>query len=193
VNPAMGDRQDGKLFMQDVAPAGDVRLLVGSEREPIYVHSLYLKNASSVFSVMLKPCFSEGNTLQSGASGTLDIPLPEDDPIAISIMSRIIHGRNQGLLTLLASATILNIAMAADKYDCAGALAFAMEHWFNPKSLGRRTLARDQWNILLAAYWFRSSSAFDQMSLALMKGYDKSFMLLAKGGEDIDLGLQICC
>ncbi|OCK89655.1 uncharacterized protein K441DRAFT_734709 [Cenococcum geophilum 1.58] len=67
------------------------------ESTPMHVRMLvsskHLVLASSVFGAMLQGRFNEGQTLRS--AGYLELPLPDDDPVAFSILLDVIHGHTR--------------------------------------------------------------------------------------------------
>jgi hypothetical protein len=113
----------------DIAPDGDIILLVGAEMKRLRAHSLVLKSASRVFNAMLGPRFSEGQKLDDKESTEID--MPEDDAEAMETMLNVIHGYNNAVYDSLDTSQILRVAITADKFDCKVALAFAIKVWLN--------------------------------------------------------------
>jgi hypothetical protein len=79
----------------DIAPDGDVILLVGAGMKRLRAYSLVLKSASSVFNAMLGPRFSEGQRLDDNESTEID--MLEDDAEAMEIMLNVIYGCNNAI------------------------------------------------------------------------------------------------
>lgn len=114
------------------APGGDVVLAVGRERVKIQVLAVVLKNSSRVFAAMFRPEFAEGHALylNQGSNEPIEIELPEDDPLALGTLCKLVHctvdaGRYPG-----SGKNLLGVAKAADKYDLITRLAFPSNQWF---------------------------------------------------------------
>jgi hypothetical protein len=159
----------------EVVPDGDCILTVGPEKVKMRVNSLFLKAASEPFRAMLGPGWKEGNKLRDGADA-VEIPLPDDDATAIQLLCAVVHHQN-GSDTIprqLAVRTILNIAMAADKYDCVRALKFASESWLQP-SWDR---VDDLMVLAAAAYLLENAEAFWEITKKMILNHDGSFTTL---------------
>lgn len=107
----------------DIAPQGDVILVVGKQGTRLRIHSLFLRFASPVFAAMFGPYFAEGQDLESTA--TKEVAMPEDDARAVLIVCEILHHYTDCLPKNLASETAFQVAKTADRYDCLKALHFA--------------------------------------------------------------------
>ncbi|KAE8450346.1 hypothetical protein EG329_006420 [Mollisiaceae sp. DMI_Dod_QoI] len=164
----------------DVAPDGDVIFLVGPEEHRLRVYSLILKNASKVFSAMLGPHFSEGQTLLQPNTPVISIPLPEDDFDSMVIICNILHGRNETFIEPLKPIQILNVAIAADKWDCGVPLAWAIKDWMISE---RYTDVKELWRLMLAAYLFGEAAAFAKITKALLFHHRGSYFELGEGNE----------
>lgn len=93
--------------------------------------------ASRVFDAMLSDArFKEGAELIT--RGKVEIELPDDDPVAFSIMAQVIHGRNRSVTRNVTFTMLLNLAILVDKYQMHDALGYISEHWI--KNLSKRTL-----------------------------------------------------
>lgn len=78
--------------MAETHPNGDVVFVVGDEKYRIRVSSIILRNSSPVFKVLLGPRFAEGQQLFN--EGYVEVPLPEDDPDALTPILHVLRGRN---------------------------------------------------------------------------------------------------
>ncbi|KAI7476227.1 hypothetical protein KC351_g9588 [Hortaea werneckii] len=112
----------------DVDADGDI-ILALSKNLYIRVSSAVLSLVSPVFKAMLGPRFREGNQPRSSAQPN-EIPLPEDDGIAMKHLCLLIHGRtgdsySHGDRTF--PTQIRALAILADKYDCVEAIALQAE------------------------------------------------------------------
>ncbi|KAF8861819.1 hypothetical protein BDZ45DRAFT_739983 [Acephala macrosclerotiorum] len=174
----------------DVAPDGDVVFLIGSEKARVRVYSLILKNASKVFSAMLGPQFSEGRTLLVANSQLpTEISLPEDDPEAMTVICRILHGRNETFTKRLKSTEILNVSIAADKWDCVVPLTWAIKDWLKCEGVKD---GKELWNLTLASYWFQNEEAFETLTRALIFHHRGPYSVLdGQDGLDASIPMKI--
>ncbi|KAK5734408.1 hypothetical protein LTR17_008906 [Elasticomyces elasticus] len=89
----------GVVNIVNVDPAGDVILVcsAGSEGETrLRVSSAALSLGSPVFKAMLSVRFREGHEL--ALNSRIDVPLPEDDGEAMTILCNVLHHRNKIVL-----------------------------------------------------------------------------------------------
>ncbi|KAI6841241.1 hypothetical protein KC340_g2003 [Hortaea werneckii] len=112
----------------DVDADGDI-ILALPKNLYIRVSSAVLSLVSPVFKAMLGPHFREGNKPRSSAQPN-EIPLPEDDGIAMKHLCLLIHGRtgdsyNHGDRTF--PTQLHALAVLADKYDCVEAISLPAE------------------------------------------------------------------
>ncbi|PGH27770.1 hypothetical protein AJ80_00558 [Polytolypa hystricis UAMH7299] len=120
------------------APATDLKSLTkfndeedvcSHEQEVIIrVSSRHLILASSVFRAMLKRKFSESNALHM--NGSVEVPLPEDDPDAFLILLNIIHGYFGRVPRTIDFQTFAQISILVDKYDMHEAGQLFSHFWF---------------------------------------------------------------
>ena len=86
-----------------------------------------------VFKVMLSRRFSEGSKLAAASAvvGTtaVEIPLPDDDPKAMSLLCLILHFRYDDIPAILALDEVLNVTILADKYACTKAIGPVVRIW----------------------------------------------------------------
>lgn len=78
------------------------------------VSSKHLSLASVVFQKMLQGNFRESTTLKS--TGRVDIPLPSDDPEALTILLNICHLRMSKVPLTVLLPTLAQLACLVDKY-----------------------------------------------------------------------------
>ncbi|KAH6674164.1 hypothetical protein B0J14DRAFT_562297 [Halenospora varia] len=85
------------------------------EQIQMLVSSKHLSLASSVFGAMFKNNFRAGLELQS--SGKAEVPLPEDDLEAFTVLMSIIHGRGRQIPRKVPLSLLLKLAILVDKYQ----------------------------------------------------------------------------
>ena len=123
-----GETQSSSPSSTDVDPHGDVLLLLGpSKNVSLRVSSKALTLASPVFAAMFSPRFSEGQPLSSSTE-VRSVPLPEDDPEAMTQICYAIHFYATVPRTISMS-LLEDIASLCDKYDLTVALAAWSELW----------------------------------------------------------------
>lgn len=76
---------------------------------------------------MLAPRFKEGRELAH--SSTVEIPLPDDEPVPMVILCNIMHMRHDAVPRKLAADQIIRLAETCDKYACANAVKPSVEGW----------------------------------------------------------------
>jgi len=92
------------------------------------VQSKILAISSKVFKTLLSPRFREGTDLT--LTGTVETPLPDDDPDAMIVICNILHLRNDEVaISGTTVEQLLTIATWTDKYDCSRAMRHATELW----------------------------------------------------------------
>ncbi|KAK2805673.1 hypothetical protein FQN51_009176 [Onygenales sp. PD_10] len=94
----------------------------------IRASSRHLILASSVFRAMLQRRFNESNVLQR--TGSVEIPLPDDDPDAFLILLNIIHGHMRKVPAQLDIQTFTQVAVLVDKYDLHECVVIFANFWF---------------------------------------------------------------
>ena len=159
-----------------LAPEGDVILVVGAKKFRIRADSLFLKRHSPVFAALLGPNFREGQDLN--ASSPKEIPLPEDDPDAMTAICAVMYHAFDHIPRSPATNFVLNIVRHADKYNCYDILTLPSQAYGWLKS-DHLTLGKDLANILAVSYLVRDQEAFTNVSKALVSKYDGSFADLA--------------
>lgn len=97
------------------------------------VSSAVLAFTSPVFKAMLSPNVQEGNMTRS-RDYPQEISLPNDEPLAMEILCTVLHGGDATPLLQCHSGIIkldvdqvLNLAIVAAKYACAGAITFVAQ------------------------------------------------------------------
>ncbi len=189
------------MDVRDIASAGDIILIVGSEPAQVarlLVQSLFLKAVSKVFGAMLGPHFREG----TAASGTQpkEILLPEDDAEAMTVLCQVIHHKYHDIPYCLKPQAVLEAARAADKYDCLALLKHAKTRWLDPcyglnmvtglvgesprgelpSNLGNVQYDFENLGCLMAvAFLLDDAGAFEELISILILHYAESYLPLA--------------
>ena len=147
----------------DIAPEGDVILVVGPQQIRLRVHSLILRTASKVFNSMFGPNWSEGQGLS--AQNPPEVSLKEDDANALRIIFLVLHHRNTDMEQNLTTIQTFKIAVASDKYDLTVALKHASTQWL--KVMGGLSFL-EMGHLLAAAFLFKDTHAFASHTLQIM-------------------------
>ena len=74
--------------------------------------------------------FKEGHQLATATTNAVEIPFPEDDPVAMVILCQILHLRNEEVPNDLTINQLLHVALLVDKYDCAKPVKPSAECWY---------------------------------------------------------------
>lgn len=111
------------LSDEAIAKDGDLTLVVGAGEHVIklQVYSQCLKAASKVFKAMLTPPWKESQDLANGKDPK--VLLPDDDPLAMREICRIIHHQKMPDSDKPPPERLLQMAIVADKYDFCHALS----------------------------------------------------------------------
>ncbi|KAL5584271.1 hypothetical protein FOVSG1_013660 [Fusarium oxysporum f. sp. vasinfectum] len=122
---------------------------------------------------MLRLNWTEGHGMRH-YHGPFQLSLPSYNATALEIMCSVIHFRNERIPRTLAAGDVLAVAVAADKYDCLDALAFASKSW--PRD--SKGIPEDLMPLTTTAYLFRSLlviwlafTAFRNMGLVIVLGW----------------------
>jgi hypothetical protein len=173
------DKEDG-VADTDIAPDGDVVLIVGAENVRLRVYSQHLRTASKIFSAMFGSSWSEGQRI-SRESPT-EVPLPADDADAMRTICCIIHHRNDLVVPeALTQRAILEIAIAVDKYDLTIALKHASSELVMTQ-LGSGLKMEPVGHLLAAAYLFDNTKAFEECIRELVLDHSESYRVLVNNG-----------
>ncbi|KAF5702947.1 hypothetical protein FGLOB1_9320 [Fusarium globosum] len=172
----------------EIAPDGDLFLIVGPEETKLRVRSMLLMAASKPFSVMFGPNWKEGHDMH-GRGSPFDLSLPDDNANALKIICSIIHYQNEEIPRTLTASDVFAVAVAADKYDCVNALKFASETWL-------RISSDEAGNLMLltaAAYLFQNAKAFKKITGALVLNYDGPYHALSSDEFESVIPWRVFC
>ncbi|KAK5128283.1 hypothetical protein LTR85_002950 [Meristemomyces frigidus] len=154
----------------DVDPHGDTLLAFPTANEDgeckLRVSSAGPSLGSSVFRSMFSHRFREG--LELGATSSVEVPLPDDDPKAMAILCNVLHHRNDRIPTAaaLSAADLLKVAEMSDKYDCAVALQPTARGWL--AVFEKRTKIEDRQSMISAAYLFNDDRGFKEFARCIV-------------------------
>lgn len=124
------------------------------------VSSRRLMQASPVFKAMLKHSFMEGMTLR--ATGKVEVPLPDDDPVAFALLMDIVHGTKGRGTTQMDTLFLTTLAILVDKYRLQQYVAASSDEWV--ESLQRevpKTFTPDLIHWLCISWVFRRPVEFN--------------------------------
>ncbi|KAF5876279.1 putative btb poz domain-containing protein [Botrytis fragariae] len=181
-----GDRTTSTII--NFAPDGDIILIVGPEMKRFRVHSLFLKAASKPFVAMFKWERQEGQDLLH-QDGPKEIELPADNAAALETILAIIHHQNNEIPRNITASQVLEIAIAADKYDFLDAMKLASATFLRSDT----TDANDLIRLVTAAYLFRNARAFKENTKALVLNCHVPYLDLACDEVESALGWRIFC
>lgn len=145
-----------------VAAQGNITLIVGDSTEvsftqtpphTFHVNSQVLSQASPVWRAMFEP----GRWKEAFTKTVL---LPEDDGEALLILLQICHGRFEDIPEVLSAATLHEIAILCDKYDCITLTRPWLKKWLIGWTQQLDITARYKANDLCIAWQFGLSQAF---------------------------------
>ena len=145
-------------------PDGDAVLVVhdrvSDTRRGFVVSSAVLSIVSDYFKTLLRSGFKEGPEARRG-----DCPrilLGQDDADAMGTLLSILHYQDPTPYNALNPKELAAVALHCDKYGCTRALKPWITHWFG----GLRGIsgADELGSLLVAAYFFRASDHFENIS-----------------------------
>jgi BTB/POZ domain len=150
-------------------PDGDAVLLVHDPRSDaprgFVVSSAILSVASQYFRTLLRSEFKEG--IETRRGDCPNILLGEDDPDAMETILSLLHYRNLGDYDVLEPKELATVALHSDKYDCTRALRPWISQWLG--SIRDTPSAEDRGFLLVAAYFFRASDHFENISASAVR------------------------
>ena len=155
---------------EDIDPEGDVLLLLRAKEKTgllpqpqgrLRVSAKALSLASPVFKAMLSPRFLKK---EPSSEGLVEVPLPDDDPEALTLLCRILHLRSRNV-EISSFHMFKNLSLLCDKYDATEAFmpwstncylkqqySFPSPSWMSEQSnIGKS---------LYVAYGFKNVSGF---------------------------------
>jgi hypothetical protein len=168
---------------------GDTILVIGPDEARLCVQSCLLQTASKVFKAMFGPLYMEGQ--RSGLTGSKkEIPLPEDDVDAMTIICAVIHHRNDLIPEEMSSSEVLQLSVVADKYDCKVALKHATHHWLDHRNV---VGLKEQMELMTAAYLLDQAQAFSAITYTMMMEHTSSYLPFAQDQIDFGVPWELFC
>lgn len=161
-----------------IASDGDVIMVVGPDKHQMRVDSHCVRRASKVFDIMLGPNWSEGQELSRNSPP--QVTLDEDDAEAMETIFYVLHHRNEEVPEKFSGESILEIAIASDKYDFAVALRFASAEWLR-RTHGIGMIG--QGYLATAAFLFDIADEFKRYTYFLMLSEQGSYLQLLKNDK----------
>ncbi|KFZ20359.1 hypothetical protein V502_03214 [Pseudogymnoascus sp. VKM F-4520 (FW-2644)] len=168
---------------------GDTILVIGPDEARLCVQSCLLQAASKVFKAMFGPHYKEGQ--RSGLNGSKkEIPLPEDDVGAMTIICAVIHHRNDIIPGEMSSSEVLKISVVADKYDCKVALKHAIHQWLDHRNV---VSLKDLTELMTAAYLLDEAQAFSAITYTIIMEHTGSYLSFAQDQIDFGVPWELFC
>lgn len=115
------------VWSKDLPFQPDAVLVVGDNQDEIEISTSFVSAASKVFKAMFSLNFSEGQELS--VQKPKRIRLEEDNAVALRYLCAVFHHRLEFLPLKVAPVELYNVAIAANKYDCAKLLKYPARHW----------------------------------------------------------------
>lgn len=183
---------DSKTQVQQIAPDGDVILVIGTPASAkLLVSSATLKRTSQVFAAMLSSRYREGQEAGTSESPK-EIPLPDDETVAMTSMCNLLHGKR--LEKTLGSDRILELAIVVDKYACAEALHYQSQatllQWLDQVS---GCQAGSYCRIAAASYLLGQACAFQRATRRLVEHTSEDNTTLMKDDCGKMLPVSVFC
>ena len=175
--------QSGQI-RTDIAPDGDVILVVGPQKVRLRVHSQFLRSASKVFAAMLGPRWNDGRGLSE--AHTHEVSLMEDDADAMRTICYVIHLRNDDVPQVIKPRELLQILIVSDKYDFHLALKYLFKDQLKPRAETKylfnchlkpsaESKRVDMGYLMAAAFLLGNTDVFAVHTLELVLEYKGSF------------------
>jgi len=118
---------------------------------------------------MLSPHFAEGSRL--GATGTVEIPLPDDDAVAMGIACDLAHLRFDRSPDTVTLDVLCEIAKMADKYDFSMVLKYPSSQWITALQTGATDEVRE--TLLAAAFMLHNAHAYEAVGRQILMESDE--------------------
>ncbi|KAI8234128.1 hypothetical protein K4K57_001078 [Colletotrichum sp. SAR 10_99] len=187
---------DDTNAINNIAPDGDVIMVIGPKGKEFRLHSQILKAAFKVFKAMLGLNFAEGQQLLNNRihNDPVKINLPEDDAYSMGTLFELIHYRHDVLSSADAD-IVFDVALAADKYDLIRAVKYPIT-----EAMDRIVFTDDErgeeesmWKLAIAASMFDYDPSFKKATQALvLLSLDGYIRLANLWYQDQIFALRLC-
>ncbi len=152
----------GSTAMVVLDSNGDVIFVLGTDKNTkLRVSSKVLSIASKPFAAMFSPRFTESSGLSAAAPK--EIPLPEDDAKAMTVLCKVIHHKVEDGDEPATTLELLEVVVLADKYDCTK--LHSLKLWTRDL---RCSLPKDAFPLLVISYLSNNSKRFAAASMSLV-------------------------
>ncbi len=176
-----------------VDPDGDLTLRVGNDDTTngekdteskvleLTISSKILTLVSPVFKVMLTGQFKEAIELAEWkpSSRLYILELPDDDPEATSILTKILHHKTHEITQNPSPSCLEQLAFLCDKYKCTGALKYAGGIWLRDwlaAEPGKEPAVDDLCRLLIFAYVSDLAQEFSDIAWKLFMYHKGPFL-----------------
>jgi hypothetical protein len=161
-----------------IDPNGDVLLEIPLEqgKTRLLVSSHCLGLASPVFSTMFNSRMKEGINNRPPSLTPYPLPLPEDDPEAMTLLCNIIHHRVVDIPRNPSLTCLKKLAVLCNKYDCLSICSAWGELWLAARM--EPSLANEFNELLCVAYILDIPEAFSRISWKILEAQRGSFVSL---------------
>ncbi|KAK2773411.1 BTB/POZ domain-containing protein [Colletotrichum kahawae] len=182
--------------INNIAPDGDVIMVIGPKKKEFRLHSQILKAASKVFKAMLGPKFAAGQHLVNNGSHNdpVKINLPEDDACSMGILFELIYYRHD-ILSDTYDIPFFDVARAADKYDLIRAVKYPITEAMDDILFTDDTRGEEEsmWKLAIAASIFNHDDGFKKATQALVLLSSDGYIRLADlWYKDQIFALRLC-
>lgn len=95
------------------------------------------------------------------------VVLTDDDPLALTMLLKLVHLRHKGLPSALTPKQLLALAVVTNKYECADVISFAYINWSSLAETSYTSFL-NRGNLAAAAYMLGQPSEFRRLTKKLV-------------------------
>jgi hypothetical protein len=193
--PSQPTQASSMIQRHELAPDGDLTLVVGSQQREIRVYSVLLNNASPVLKEIFLSQVQRFANMPFGTHRTY-LHFPRDDAEAFSSLCTLLHKPNDQA-SRPSPEGFLRLVELSTRYKCAGSISFALRYWIElliPERVeGSPGNLPDLWAIMVAAHILDDHRSFSRITALLIQAKTESFLEMALQDRNRDLGLRLGC